>query len=138
MTKTKSPSTPTTTRTRKSIVSEIADDNPVDPMVTDANIEDFNSNDRLYGLHLSGIVADRTKRMIPKDNPTTEVVTYNVIDEDTNRHYYVDDYAPGSYFDVGEYITVPVYVKPYRKKNNDLTYMLSIQKEFRSSVGIPF
>ena len=48
------------------------------------------------GLFLSGIIVDRTRRMIPRDNPTTEIVTYTV-QGDGNRKFYVDDYAPEGY-----------------------------------------
>ena len=83
---------------------------------------------KTYGLFLNGTVVDRTRRHVPKDNPTTEIVTYTVSDEN-NRKYYVDDYAPESYYDLGAYISVPVYVKPYTKKNKDVSYNLCIQKE---------
>ena len=87
---------------------------------------------KTYGLFLNGTVIDRTRRLVPKDNPTTEIVTYTVSDEN-NRKYYVDDYAPESYYDLGAYISVPVYVKPYTKKNKDVSYNLCIQKEREAS-----
>ena len=83
---------------------------------------------KTYGLFLNGTIVDRTRRHVPKDNPTTEIVTYTVTDEN-NRKYYVDDYAPESYYDLGVYISVPVYVKPYTKKNKDVSYSLCIQKK---------
>lgn len=80
-----------------------------------------------YGLYLSGTIVDRTRRYVPKDNPVTEIVTYTLSDS-RNRKYYVDDYAPSGYHELGTTITVPVYVKPYTKKNHDLSYNLCIQK----------
>ena len=100
-----------------------------------ANLE---SEYRAYGLRLCGVVVERTKRMIPKDNPTTEVVTYTVMDKDSSRRYFVDEFTPDDYYNVDEYISVPVYVKPYRKKNGDLSYILCVQKEYHSSMGQPF
>ena len=81
-----------------------------------------------HGLYLNGFVIDRTRRHVPKNNPTTEIVTYTVSDN-FDRKYYVDDYAPAGYYEIGEYISVPVYVKPYTKKNGDVSYNLSIQKK---------
>ena len=76
------------------------------------------SNPVLPGLSLSGVVIDRTRRMVPRDNPTTEIVTY-MIQDGHNRKYYVDDYAPGSYHDLQSSVTLPVYVKTYTRKNGD-------------------
>ena len=81
-----------------------------------------------YGLYLSGTVVDRTRRFVPKDNPVTEIVTY-ILSDNGDRKYYVDDYAPSSYLDLGVFVSVPVYVKPYMKKNKDISYNLCIQKK---------
>lgn len=81
-----------------------------------------------YGLYLNGTVVDRTRRYVPKDNPVTEIVTYTISD-DNNHKFYVDDYAPSGYQELGAYISVPVYVKPYTKKNKDISYNLCILKE---------
>lgn len=86
------------------------------------------STTKTYGLYLNGTVIDRTRRHVPKDKPTTEIVTYTLSDNN-DRKYYVDDYAPTSYHDLGSYISVPVYVKPYTKKNKDISYNLCIQKK---------
>ena len=42
-----------------------------------------------YGLSLSGTVIDRTRRMVPRDNPTIEIVTYTIQDG-ANRKFFVD------------------------------------------------
>ena len=81
-----------------------------------------------FGIMLSGTIIERTRRHVPKDNPTTEIVTYTVSDG-YERKYFVDDFSPSEYHSLGEYISVPVYIKPYMKKNNDLSYNLSIQKK---------
>ena len=81
-----------------------------------------------YGLYLSGTVIDRTRRRVPKNNPTTEIVTYTLSDNN-ERKYYVDDYAPSEYHDIGSFVSLPVYVKPYLKKNNDVSYNLCVQKQ---------
>ena len=78
------------------------------------------------GLRLSGTVESRAKRFVPKENPTAEVVTYAVGDG-TGKTYFLQDYSPKSYFDVGERIDVPVYIKPYQK-NNVISYTINIQK----------
>ena len=81
----------------------------------------------ICGLSLSGTIVDRTKRMVPRDNPTTEIVTYTVQD-DNNHRFYVDDFSPEGYHDLNSSVCFPVYIKPYRRKNGDLSYTLNIQK----------
>ena len=80
------------------------------------------------GLSLCGTVIDRTRRMVPHDNPTTEIVTYTIQD-DYNHKYYVDDYAPGEYHDLNTNVCFPVYVKAYSRKNGTPSYTLNVQKE---------
>ena len=84
--------------------------------------------DSLMGLYLAGVVTNRTRRKVPYDNPTTEIVTYAIGTAD-NKTFYVDDYAPEKYFELGTHILVPVYVKAYRKKNGDASYNLCVMKE---------
>lgn len=90
----------------------------------------------MNGLSLSGTVIDRTRRMVPHDNPTTEIVTYTVQD-DFNRKFYVDDYAPSSYHDRDSTVCFPVYIKTYVRKNGEASYTLNIQKS-DASRGEPF
>ena len=85
-----------------------------------------------FGLYLTGTVLYRTKRSVPADNPSTEIVTYTVQD-DKSHQYYVDDYAPSDYHEIGEVVHLPVYIKPYKKKTGDLSYSLNIQKPFSPS-----
>ena len=80
-----------------------------------------------HGLSLSGTVVDRTRQMIPRDNPTTEIATYTVRDG-SNLKFYVDDYAPVGYHDVGSDVCFPVYIKAYNRRNSDPSYTLNIQK----------
>ena len=91
----------------------------------------------LSGLLIRGIVKERTRRHVPFDNPTTEIVTYTISDEN-DRRYYVDDFAPSSYYSVGENVESNVYVRPYRKRNGDLSYTLCIQKDFHAIKGESF
>ena len=85
------------------------------------------SNSMMSGLSLSGTVIDRTRRMVPHDNPTTEIVTYTIQD-DSNRKFYVDDYAPAGYHELQSNVCFPVYIKAYNRKNGDPSYTLNIQK----------
>ena len=87
-----------------------------------------NSNSAVHGLTLSGIVIDRTRRMVPRDNPTTEIVTYTIQDGH-NRKFYVDDYAPDDYHELETSVCLPVYVKAYSRKNGNPSYTLNVQKE---------
>ena len=92
-----------------------------------------NSNARITrdgsprGLILSGTVIDRTRRMVPHDSPTTEIVTYTVQDN-CSRKFYVDDYAPCGYYDIGSDVYLPVYIKAYSRRNGDPSYTLNVQK----------
>lgn len=83
------------------------------------------------GLYLFGQIIDRTRRHVPKDNPTTEIVTYTV-QTDRESKYYIDDFAPDSYYDIGASITLPVYIKTYKRRNGDPSYTLMIQQDERS------
>lgn len=80
-----------------------------------------------YGLFLSGTIIDRTRRMVPRDNPTTEIVTY-IVQDNCNRRFYVDDYAPDDYHEVNTSICLPVYVKAYSRKSGEPSYTLNVQK----------
>ena len=88
------------------------------------------------GLRLSGTIEARVKRLVPKDNPKTESVTYTVNDENGNT-YYLQDYSPESYFEVGESIDVPVYIKPY-VGNKGIAYTINLKKARKSSRGEAF
>ena len=79
------------------------------------------------GLSISGVVVDRTRRMAPRDNPTTEIVTYTIQDGHS-RKFYVDDYAPDGYHDLDTAVCLPVYIKPYQRKNGDPSYTINVQK----------
>ncbi len=80
------------------------------------------------GLYLFGQITDRTRRRVPKDNPTTEIVTYTVQTVRDSK-YYVDDYAPDSYYDIGADVCFPVYIKTYKRRNGDPSYTLMIQQD---------
>lgn len=83
-----------------------------------------------FGLYVTGTIANRTRRYIStQNNPNTEIVTYTVTDEHEHR-YFVDDFAPASYYDVSSSVTLSVYVKPYLKKNGDASYTLCVQKDY--------
>lgn len=84
-------------------------------------------SDTMHGLALTGTVIDRTRRMVPRDNPTTEIVTYTV--QDSNRRkFFVDDYAPDGYHDINSTVSFPVYIKAYIRKNGEPSYTLNVQK----------
>ncbi len=67
--------------------------------------------------------------MVPKDNPTATVVTYEFTDEATNVTFYVDDYEPDTFLETGKYVEIPVRVKPYiNKTTNHPAYSMTIKK----------
>ena len=81
----------------------------------------------LQGLYACGQVLKRTRRKIPKDNPTVEIVTYELKGND-NRSIYVDDFEPVEYYEVGSIVNLQVYVKPYQRKTGQLSYTLCVNK----------
>lgn len=82
------------------------------------------------GLYVVGAISNRTRRYITTNaNQNTEIVTYTVLDEHDHR-FFIDDFAPASYFEVSQSVTLPVYIKPYKKKNGDAAYTLCIQKNY--------
>ena len=92
-----------------------------------SNRRSTNSNNKPSGLLIAGTVIDRTRRHVPKNNPTTEIVTYTIQDS-SNRKFFVDDYAPEGYHDLDKYVCLPVYIKPYLKKNGEPSFNFNIQK----------
>ena len=81
------------------------------------------------GLYVFVWVSDRARRSIPTRNDSTaEIVTYTV--EDTaSRKYYIDEYSPTEYHDVGSFVSLPVYVKTYKKRNGDIGYSFCLQQQ---------
>lgn len=84
-------------------------------------------NQNISGLIVAGTVTDRVRRHVPKKNPTTEIVTYTIVDSD-NHKYFVDDYAPESYYDLDKYVRIPIYIKSYIKKNGEPSFNFNVQK----------
>ena len=86
------------------------------------------------GIFFAGVVEERRKRMVPKDNPETEVVTYTFYDEESRQSYYIDDYGPDSYLEVGEYVELPIRIKAYvHKGTGKPAYSMTIRKSFTKS-----
>jgi len=106
-----------------SLASEPVDDSPRRtgvPSIT--NVEED------WGLFLIGEVSDRIKKTITTHGMDVEVVTYTISCNDRQR-YFVDDFDPEKYFSIGEKVSIPVYVKVYKKKNGEASYMLKLQKK---------
>ena len=83
------------------------------------------------GLYVVGRITNRTRRYITANgNSNTEIVTYTIID-DHDRRYFIDDFAPLSYYEVSSSVTLSVYVKPFVKRNGDASYTLCIQKNYQ-------
>lgn len=92
---------------------------------------------RITGMYVGGVIHDRQRRYIDKGNEKVEIVTYTVVD-DNNKKYYVEDYDPSSYREKGNLVLEPVYVKPYKKKNGDLSYTICIKKKYEGGRGESF
>jgi len=95
--------------------------------------EDISSTvETISGLCLAGTIFKRTKREVSVKNSKTEIITYTVVDSN-NRYYYVDDYSPAEYYDLGQAVQIPIYIKPYKKKSGEASYSLNVSKPFRAS-----
>lgn len=93
---------------------------------------------RITGMYIGGIVQERRRRYIDKGNAErVEIVTYTIVD-DNDKKYYLEDYSPSSYRDLGALVLEPVYVKPYKKKNGDLSYTICVKKKFEGGRGEVF
>ena len=87
----------------------------------------------LSGLYVFGQVTDRTRRTIPtRDNSTAEIVTYTVEDNAGHR-YFIDEYSPSEYNDIGAAVQIPVYVKTFKKRNGDVGYSFCVQQQLQVS-----
>ena len=80
------------------------------------------------GLTLSGVIINRLKRMVPRNNPTIEVITYTVQDINGTK-FYVEDYQPDRYHEIGDTVSLSVHVKAYNRKNGEPSYTLNVQKD---------
>ena len=92
----------------------------------------------LSGLFVFGQVVDRTRRSIQTRNGgSAEIVTYTV--QDTNgRRYFVDEYTPPEYCEIGEFVELPVYVKTFKKNSGDIGYSFCVQQQFGPARGEHF
>lgn len=100
---------------------------PIQPVPTVP--EPVQEQEPLSGLYLFGTVIDRTRRTInTKGNTTAEIVTYTIQDNN-GRRYYVDEYSPKEYYDLGEYAEIPVYVKTFKKRTCDVGYSFCVQTD---------
>lgn len=86
---------------------------------------------RISGLTISGTVKERRRRRVPADNPQHEIVTYSLIDE-YNTLYFVDDFHPDKYYEIGQSVMLPVYVKTYLKRNSQPAYTICTRKDFQT------
>lgn len=92
----------------------------------------------LSGLYIFGTVIDRTRRTIStKNNSTAEIVTYTVQDT-SSRRYYIDEYSPDEYYNLTEYVEVPVYVKTFKKRTGEIGYSFCVQTQDGLSRGEHF
>lgn len=95
-------------------------------------------SDELSGLYVFGHVIDRTRRTInTRNGSSAEIVTYTIQDNN-GRRYFVDEYTPEEYYELGESVEVPVYVKTFKKNSGDVGYSFCVQQQFGPSRGEHF
>lgn len=94
------------------------------------SVEPITTN-KANGIYFCGVVSQRRKRRVPKENPTATVVTYEFTDDVSNVTYYVDDYEPDVFLETGKYVEIPVRVKAYiNKSTNRPAYSMTVKKAF--------
>ena len=77
------------------------------------------------------------RHLKPGLDSSAEIVTYTI--QDTNgRRYYVDEYSPEEYYDIGENVELPVYVKTFKKRTGDIGYSFCVQQQDSPSRGEHF
>lgn len=86
---------------------------------------------RVSGLTIAGIIKERRRRMIPADNHQHEIITYTIIDE-YNTLYFVDDFQPDKYYEIGHSVVLPVYIKTYIKRNSQPAYTVCTRKDYQT------
>ena len=101
---------------------------PVEDSVKRTGSPNITNVEEDWGLFLIGEVSDRVKKIITTHGMDVEVVTYTISCNDRQR-FYVDDFDPEKYFSIGEKVSIPVYVKAYKKKNGEASYMFKLQKK---------
>ena len=93
--------------------------------------KELSSLGRLAGLTVAGVVKERRRRRVPLDNPQHEIVTYTLVD-DNESVYFVDDFEPEKYHNIGDYVMLPVYIKAYIKRNNQASYTICTRKDYQT------
>ena len=93
--------------------------------------KELSSLGRLAGLTVAGVVKERRRRRVPLDNPQHEIVTYTLVD-DNDSVYFVDDFEPEKYHNIGDYVMLPVYIKAYIKRNNQASYTICTRKDYQT------
>ena len=93
---------------------------------------------KISGLYVGGTIQERHRRFINRqDDNRVEIVTYT-ISSVGDKLYYVEEYAPSSYREIGSQLLEAVYIKPYQKKSGDLSYTICIKKDFHGGRGESF
>jgi hypothetical protein len=70
----------------------------------------------IEGLILRGSVAGRLRRKVGEKN--TDLITYKIFAD--GKAYFVKDWAPKNYFNVGSLVELPITIKTFQKNGNIL------------------
>ncbi|GHU69324.1 hypothetical protein FACS1894184_13170 [Clostridia bacterium] len=82
----------------------------------------------ITGLYLNGFVKSRTRRTITKNDTDIEIISYLVADNNGNT-YVLEDFSPPSYYEVNSRIEVPVYIKPYQRRNGVISFTVNVRRD---------
>ena len=67
-------------------------------------------NSKVEGLIIKGSIAGRTRRIVGEKN--IELITYKILAG--GNIYFIKDWAPKDYFDIGKSVELPIRIKSYQ------------------------
>ena len=82
----------------------------------------------MHGLSLSGTVIDRTRRMVPHDNPTTEIVTYTIQDGYNRKFYFMSMTMLPTDIMILNPMYAFLYISRHTIERTEIRHTLSISK----------
>ncbi len=80
------------------------------------------------GLYLIGTIANRSRKLIDDKGKKNEVIYY-LIQTGSDEYYFVYDFEPKSYHEVGEEVSLPIISHPYIGRYNHLGVSYYVRKE---------
>lgn len=87
------------------------------------------------GLRLIGTVTARSRTFLERGTEKIEKITYRVVNDGPD--IMLDDLAPPGYLTIGTLIDVPIFVRPWARKNGTPAFSVSVARP-RNDMGEVF